>query len=90
MIVGNGFNVRLDDGSTDFVVSGAWSFFLGVGEEGFTIATALKRSATMHLGVDVDVEILSGAYGIGKFAGLVDFSLGFEDEGHILTLNFII
>lgn len=90
MVVGDGLDVGFDDGSADFVVSGAGSLFLVVREDTLAVAGALEGGATVELLVEFEVEILAGSDWVGEFIGLVDFPIGFEDKRHGFALNFII
>jgi hypothetical protein len=84
VVVGDGLDVGLDDGSADFVVAGAGSLFLVVGEDALAVAAALEGRAAVQLLVDLEVEVLPRSDWAGQFVGLVDLPVRFEDESHPL------
>ena len=67
MTVGDRFDVGLDDGLANLVVSWTWLFLLFCLKDGFSLSAGVKRSTTVQGGVPLSCEILARSNWIGQF-----------------------
>jgi hypothetical protein len=84
VVVGDGLDVWFDDGSAEFVVTGAGSLFLVFREDALAVTASLEGRAALQLLVDLGVEGIARSDWAGQFVGLVDLPVGFEDQSHRL------